>query len=53
MQTAPDAVNGFFAWLWRASWQASVIVVLVLLVQGLLRRQLTPSLAAEFPEEDV
>jgi bla regulator protein BlaR1 len=35
-------LNEFFTWLWRASWQASVIVVLVLLVQGLLRRRLTP-----------
>jgi beta-lactamase regulating signal transducer with metallopeptidase domain len=42
VQTMPDAVNGFFTWLWRASWQSSVIVVLVLLAQGLLRRQLTP-----------
>ncbi len=42
MQTVPDAVNGFFNWLCRASWEASVMVVLVLLVQWLLRRQLTP-----------
>jgi beta-lactamase regulating signal transducer with metallopeptidase domain len=42
LQYVPDSVNGFFTWLWRASWEASVIVVLVLLVQWLLRRQLTP-----------
>ena len=42
MQTMPDSLNWFFTWLWRASWEASVIVVLVLLVQWLLRRQLTP-----------
>lgn len=29
--------------LWRASWQASVLVVLVLLVQGLMRHRLTPA----------
>jgi beta-lactamase regulating signal transducer with metallopeptidase domain len=34
--------NWFFGWLWRASWQAGIIVVLVLLAQWLLARQLTP-----------
>lgn len=29
-------------WLWRASWQASVLIGLVLLVQALLRSKLTP-----------
>ncbi len=42
MQAILDTANGFFAWLWRASWQASVIVVLVLLAQWLLGRRLTP-----------
>lgn len=34
--------DSFFAWLWRASWQASVVIVLVLLAQWLLRNQLSP-----------
>lgn len=42
MQAILDAGNGFFAWLWRASWQASVIIVLVLLAQWVLGRRLTP-----------
>ncbi|HLH54074.1 MAG TPA: M56 family metallopeptidase [Verrucomicrobiae bacterium] len=42
MQTVADALNGFFTWLWRASWEASVMVLLVWLLQVLLRRQLTP-----------
>ena len=42
MQSVAYWVNGFFTWLCRASWEGSVLVVLVLLVQGLLRRQLTP-----------
>src|SRR5579871_4446820 len=42
VQSVTYWVNGFFTWLWRASWEGSVLVVLVLLVQGLLRRQLTP-----------
>lgn len=31
----------FFPWLWRATWQASVVVVLVLTVQWLLQKRLT------------
>ena len=42
MQALFDSTDAFFAWLWRASWQASVLIVLVLLAQSLLRRQLTP-----------
>jgi bla regulator protein BlaR1 len=34
--------DSFFAWLWRASWQASVVIVFVLLAQWLLRNQLSP-----------
>ncbi|MCL5096957.1 MAG: M56 family metallopeptidase [Candidatus Omnitrophica bacterium] len=30
------------AWLWRASWQASVLVLLVLLTQWVFRARLTP-----------
>jgi len=32
----------FLAWLWRASWQASVVLVLVLVAQWVARRQLPP-----------
>jgi len=42
MQAFLDATDLFFAWLWRASWQASVLIGLVLLSQWLLRNQLTP-----------
>jgi beta-lactamase regulating signal transducer with metallopeptidase domain/Tol biopolymer transport system component len=42
MQTLLDSTDSFFAWLGRASWQASVLIILVLLAQWLLRRQLTP-----------
>ena len=34
--------HSFFAWLWRASWQASVVIALVLLTQWLLRDRLSP-----------
>ena len=34
--------HAFFGWLWRASWQASVVIVLVLLAQWLLRKELAP-----------
>ncbi len=30
------------SWLWRATWQASVVIVLVLLAQWIFRRQLSP-----------
>jgi hypothetical protein len=33
------ALNAFFEWLLRASWQASVIAALVLLVQWLFRKR--------------
>jgi len=33
----------FFGWLWRASWQAAVLIGLVLLAQALFRRQLAPA----------
>jgi hypothetical protein len=36
------ALNSFFEWLLRASWQASMIAMLVLLVQWLFRNQLSP-----------
>lgn len=42
MQTLLDLGSGFFHWLWRASWQASVLIVLVLVAQWVLRGQLSP-----------
>ena len=42
MERLLEASNGFFDWLWRASWQAAMVVMLVLLAQWLLARQLTP-----------
>jgi beta-lactamase regulating signal transducer with metallopeptidase domain len=42
MQPLLDSTGSFLIWLWRASWQASVLIVLVLLAQWLLRRQLAP-----------
>ena len=32
----------FFDWLWRTSWQASVLIILVLIVQRLFRKYLPP-----------
>jgi beta-lactamase regulating signal transducer with metallopeptidase domain len=37
-----DLSHAFFTWFWRASWQASIVIVLVLLVQWVLRKHLTP-----------
>ncbi len=42
MQPLMDSAGSFLIWLWRASWQASVLIVLVLLAQWLLRQQLAP-----------
>jgi beta-lactamase regulating signal transducer with metallopeptidase domain len=42
MQPLLEFTGPFLVWLWRASWQASVLIVLVLLAQWLLRRQLAP-----------
>lgn len=42
MQPLLDFTGSFLVWLGRASWQASVLIVLVLLAQWLLRRQLAP-----------
>lgn len=41
-------VDPLLDWLWRASWQASVLVGLVLLVQTLLRSKLTPRWRSAF-----
>jgi beta-lactamase regulating signal transducer with metallopeptidase domain len=43
MQPLLDLMSSFLFWLGRASWQASALILLVLLVQWLLRRQLAPS----------
>jgi len=40
--TLPALSHSFFAWLWRASWQASVVIVLVVLAQWLFRDRLAP-----------
>ncbi len=37
-----ETLNAVFAWLLRTSWQASVLVGLVLLTQGLFRKKLSP-----------
>jgi beta-lactamase regulating signal transducer with metallopeptidase domain len=42
MQSLLDSTVSFLAWLGRASWQASALILLVLLAQWLLRRQLAP-----------
>lgn len=42
METLLDSTNLFLNWLWRASWQGSVMIVLVLLAQGLFNKQITP-----------
>jgi hypothetical protein len=43
MPSILDPTNAFFTWLWRTSCQASVLILLVLLAQWLLRKQLTPT----------
>jgi beta-lactamase regulating signal transducer with metallopeptidase domain len=42
METLLVPANAFLMWLWRASWQASAMIVLVLVAQVLLSKQLTP-----------
>jgi bla regulator protein BlaR1 len=42
MQALLDTTHSFFVWLLRASWQASVLILLVLLAQLLLRKHLAP-----------
>jgi beta-lactamase regulating signal transducer with metallopeptidase domain len=42
MQPFLDSAGSFLIWLGRASWQASVLMLLVLLAQWLFRRQLAP-----------
>lgn len=42
MHTAADFTSTLFAGLWRASWQAAVLIGLIVLLLRLLRRRLTP-----------
>jgi bla regulator protein BlaR1 len=42
VQSLVVSAHWFFTWLWRASWQASLVILLVLLAQGLLRDRLAP-----------
>src|SRR3972149_2127933 len=42
MELLLQKLEPFLSWLIRTSWQASVLVVLVLLAQALFRRWLTP-----------
>jgi beta-lactamase regulating signal transducer with metallopeptidase domain len=42
MKGLPELSDGFFGWLWGASWQAAILILLVLLAQGLLATRLTP-----------
>lgn len=44
MSTFAAILQSAFAWTWRTSLQASVLIILVLLLQRLLRRWLTPRL---------
>lgn len=36
-------IDSFLSWLWRASWQASVLVAIVFVAQRLLRSKLSPA----------
>jgi beta-lactamase regulating signal transducer with metallopeptidase domain len=38
-----ESIESVVSALWRASWQASILVLLVLLAQGLMRRRLSPA----------
>jgi beta-lactamase regulating signal transducer with metallopeptidase domain len=40
MVAAVVSLQPFFAWLWRATWQAGILVCLILLVQKILGRRL-------------
>src|SRR6516164_5762977 len=44
MSTFTAILQSAFDWTWRTSLQASVLILLVLLLQRLLRRRLTPRL---------
>lgn len=40
MQVLAYSLDSFFGWLWRASWQASVVIALVALAQAVFHKQL-------------
>jgi beta-lactamase regulating signal transducer with metallopeptidase domain len=40
MAILAHSADSFFVWLWRASWQASVVIALVAVAQALFHRQL-------------
>src|SRR5512138_1071649 len=42
MNALLDSVRWFFPWLWQATCQASVVILLVLAVQWIFRKQLAP-----------
>lgn len=42
MHALLQSAQGFGEWLWRASWQASVVILLVLVAQWVFGRGLTP-----------
>ena len=43
MQAFFTGEEALFVWLWRSSWQAAVLIGLVLLVQWFFRKQLSPA----------
>jgi beta-lactamase regulating signal transducer with metallopeptidase domain len=42
MLTMLQTTDAFLHWIWRASWQASLVVILVALAQAVFHRQLNP-----------
>ena len=42
MSELMEATGWFFSWLWRASWQTSIVVLLVLGAQSVLGQRLAP-----------
>ncbi len=42
METLLIGAEGFFQWLWRATWQASIVILMVLVAQWVLKRHLNP-----------
>jgi bla regulator protein BlaR1 len=42
MNALQEAIRWFFPWLWQASCQASVVIILLLALQRVLRKHLTP-----------
>jgi beta-lactamase regulating signal transducer with metallopeptidase domain len=42
MEAFLERSNAFFGWLWRSSWEAALVIALVLVAQRVFARQLTP-----------